>query len=147
MAEEETQQEMAQKMEAMIGSMSAEEKRNILKGLVSKLTEGVDTQEMMPTMMMSMMGSKGEMKKKMAKVMQGGEESESMMPKMMLSMMMPHCIKTMMPAISKDKRVKLASKLVGTVVEQASNGMSGKERASFVAKIVEAVMLSTNKRE
>ena len=117
--------------------------------MVSKLTECVETNEMMLTMMMmmGMMGSKGDMKKKMEKMMQGGEERELMMPEMMLSMMMPHCIKMMMPAISNDKRAKLASKLVGNVGEQASSDMSGKEKASFVAKVVETVMLSTNKTE
>lgn len=70
--------------------------------------------------------------------MQEGEESE---------LMMPHCIKMMMPAISKDRRAELASKLVGTVVEQASSGMSGQEKASFVSKIVESVLVATNKPE
>lgn len=63
MVQEETQRGIAEMMEAMIDSMSAEEKKDIMSGTMSKLTEGIDAQEMMPTMMMSMMGSTDAMKK------------------------------------------------------------------------------------
>ena len=97
-------------------------------------------QEMMPKMMMGMMSDKeGGMKEMMAKMMHGGKEEEFAMPEMMLKGMMPHCIKMMMPTISKDKRSDLASSLVNTIMEQASKGMSDEEKTTFVEKVVKTI--------
>ena len=61
------------------------------------------------------------------------------MPEMMLKGMMPHCIKMMMPAIANDKRADLVTNIVSALMEQATSGMSGEEKAAFVAKTVETV--------
>jgi hypothetical protein len=113
----------------------------MMMGMMGKMKEGINMEEMMPKMMMAMMNAEeaGGMKEMMVKMRQGGEEKESMMPEMMLKGMMPHCIKMMMPAIGKDKRAELVSSIVSTLKEQATRGMSGEEQAAFVAKIVESV--------
>jgi len=135
-------EEMHEMMEKMFSSMTADDKKEMMMGMMAKMKEGIDMQEMMPKMMMGMMSAKegeGGMKEMMAKMMHGGEEQESMMPEMMLKGMMPHCIKMMMPAVSKDKRADLVSGMIDTLMEQASSGMSDEEKATFVAKVLETI--------
>jgi hypothetical protein len=142
MNKEEMQSMMPEMMEKMFASMTADDKKEMMIGMMAKMKEGIDMQEMMPKMMMGMMSAKegeGGMKEMMAKMMHGGEEQESTMPEMMLKGMMPHCIKMMMPAISKDKRTDLVSGIVRILMEQASSGMSDEEKATFVGKVVETI--------
>ena len=142
MNKEEMQSMMPEMMEKMFSGMTTDDKKEMMMGMMAKMKEGIDMKEMMPKMMMGMMSAKegeGGMKEMMAKMMHGGEEKESMMPEMMLKGMMPHCIKMMMPAISKDKRADLVSSVVSTLMEQASSGMSDEEKATFVAKVVETI--------
>ena len=77
---EEMQSMMPEMMEKMCASMTADDQKEIMMGMMTKMKEGVDMKEMMPEMMQCC-----------------GEEGESMMPEMMLKVMMPHCIKMMMP--------------------------------------------------
>ncbi len=138
----EMQSMMPEMIEKMFSGMTTDDKKEMMMGMMAKMKEGIDMKEMMPKMMMDMMSAKegeGDMKETMAKMMNGGEEKESMMPEIMLKGMMPHCIKMMMPAISKDKRADLVSSLVNTIVEQASSGMSDEEKTTFVEKIVETI--------
>lgn len=101
-----------------------------------------EMQDMMREMMSQMCAEEdsGGMKEKMSGMMQGGDDKESAMPEMMLKNMMPHCIEMMMPAIAKDKRAELVSGMVGTLVEQASSGMSDEEKRSLKAKVVESMI-------
>ncbi len=59
-------------------------------------------------------------------------------PEMMMDMM-PHCFGMMLPKMPKEKRMDVVLKMVGTLVEQGSAGMSENERKEFVAKVVERV--------
>ncbi len=138
----EMQSMMPEMIEKMFSGMTTDDKKEMMMGMMAKMKEGIDMKEMMPKMMMGMMSAKegeGDMKEMMVKMMNGGEEKEPMMPEIMLKGMMPHCIKMMMPAISKDKRADLVSSLVNTIVEQASSGMSDEEKTTFVEKIVETI--------
>ena len=142
MNKEEMQSMMPDMMEKMFSGMSTDDKKEMMMGMMAKMKEGIDMKEMMPKMMMGMMSAKegeGGMKEMMAKMMHGGEEQESMMPEMMLKGMMPHCIKMMMPAISKDKRADLVSNMVSTLMDQASRGMSDAEKTRFVAKVINSI--------
>ena len=142
MNKEEMQSMMPEMMEKMFSGMTTDDKKEMMMGMMAKMKEGIDMKEMMPKMMMGMMSAKegeGGMKEMMAKMMHGGEEKESMMPEMMLKGMMPHCIKMMMPAISKEKRADLVSNMVSTLMEQASSGMSDEEKATFVSKVVDTI--------
>lgn len=142
MNKEEMKKMMPEMMEKMFSGMTVDDKKEMMMGMMSKMKEGINMQEMMPKMMMGMMSAKegeGGMKEMMVKMMHGGEEKESAMPEMMLKGMMPHCIKMMMPAISKDKRADLVSSLVNTIVEEASSGMPDAEKTKFVEKVVETL--------
>ena len=142
MNKEEMQSMMPEMMEKMFSGMTTDDKKEMMMGMMSKMKEGINMQEMMPKMMMGMMSDKegeGSMEEMMSKMMHGGEEKESAMPEMMLKGMMPHCIKMMMPNISKDKRADLVSGLVNTIVKQATNGMSDEEKTTFVEKIVDTI--------
>lgn len=61
------------------------------------------------------------------------------MPQMMLKCMMPHFIKMMMPAISKDTRADIVLGMIGALMEQASSGISVEEKAALKAKVFEAI--------
>ena len=142
MNQDEMQNIMREMMGQMFANMTSEDKIEMMMGMMDKMKEGINMEEMMPKMMMAMMSAEkgtGGMKEMMAKMLQAGEEKESMMPEMMLKGMMPHCIKMMMPAIAKDKRADLVTNLVSALMEQATSGMSGEEKAAFVAKTIETV--------
>ena len=99
-----------------------------------KMMEGVNMMEMMPGMMMSMMGGgKGEsgMAKMMSQMMGGGKKGEMSM--------MPQCLRMMLPDMPKEKRIDFVLRMVTTLVEQGCVGMSEEEKKDFVAKLVEKV--------
>ena len=135
MKKEEMQSKMHEMMQNMCAKMTSDEKTEMMMGMMGKMKESMNIEDMMSKM--STKDGPGGMKEMMAKMMQGGEGPESMMPEMMLKGMMPHCIKMMMPAISKDKRADLVSGMISTLMEQASNDMSDEEKASFTAKVTE----------
>jgi len=137
MNKEEMQSKMHEMMQKMCANMTSDEKTEMMMGMMGKMKEGMNIEDMMRKM--STKEGSGGMKEMMAKMMQGGEGPESMMPEMMLKGMMPHCIKMMMPSISKDKRADLVSGMISTLMEQASNDMSDEEKASFTAKVAEAI--------
>ena len=137
MNKEEMQSMMCETMAQMFAGMSIDEKKEMMMGMMGKMKDGINMEEMMSTM-----GSKegpGGMKEMMGKMMQGGGEQDSMMPEMMLKGMMPHCIKMMMPAVAQGKRADLVSGLIGTLVEQASSGMSDEEKAALKARVAETI--------
>jgi len=137
MNKEEMQSKMHEMMQKMCANMTSDEKTEMMMGMMGKMKESMNIEDMMRKM--STKEGSGGMKEMMAKMMQGGEGPESMMPEMMLKGMMPHCIKMMMPSISKDKRADLVSGMISTLMEQASNDMSDEEKASFTAKVAETI--------
>ena len=137
MKKEEMQGMMHDLMGQMFATMSSDEKLELLMGMMGKMKEDGDTEESAAEP--SEKEGPGGMKEMMAKMMKGGEAQEAMMPEMMLKGMMPHCIKMMMPNISKDKRTALASGLISTLVEQATSGMSDKDKAAFVSKVAKTI--------
>ena len=50
--------------------------------------------------------------------------------------MMPRCLTMMLPSIPKEKRVDFVLKMVATLVEQGSAGMSEEEKKCFVEEVV-----------
>jgi len=137
MNKEEMQGMMCDTMAQMFAGMSIDEKKEMMMGMMGKMKEGINMEEMMSKM--GAMEGSGGMKEMMAKMMQGGEEQDSMMPEMMLKGMMPHCIKMMMPAISKGKRADLVSGMVSTLLDEASSGMTDEEKAALKATVVETL--------
>ena len=150
---------MDEMMDAMMGKLSKEEKLEMMSTMMEKflagftvedkqkmmpkMMEGVNMMEMMPKMMMNMMGGnggEGGMMGMMSKMMGGGEGSAtSMMPATMMETMMPQCIKTFLPKMTKEKRIDFALNIASILVEQGSSGLSKKEKKDFVSKMIEKV--------
>ena len=129
-------------MEQCFGGMSADEKQEMCATMMAKMTEGIDTKEMMPKMMMGMMsggsGDKsGGMPDMMSKMMHC--DTDQQMPEMMLKEMMPHCIGMMLPAIDPDKRGEIAATILSAIVEKGSVGMSDEQMRSFLAALDEVL--------
>ncbi len=136
MNEGDRQAMMGAMMEQFFGGMGADEKKEMLAGMMGKMTEGLDMREMMPKMMMGMMsggGGPGKMQDMMSRMMEAGPEQQmSQMPEMMLKTMMPHCIGMMMPAVDPDRRGEVASAVLAALVEKGSVGMSDEQMRSFL---------------
>jgi len=140
---------MDEMMEAMMGSMSKEEKMEMMGTMMEKFLAGMTTEDkqkmmeqMMPKMMMGMMGGGekgGGMMGMMSQMMSGGQgKGMPMMPRMM-TQMMPQCLNMMLPGVPKEERVDFVLNMITTLMEQGSAGMSEEEKSEFVAKILERV--------
>lgn len=78
---------------------------------------------------------------------------EAMMPKIMacttktsrgnmphiMAEMMPKCLKTVLPKLSKEDRVDFALEMISILVDKGSVRMSEEEREEFVSQLVEQV--------
>ncbi len=126
MSKEEKQDMMNKMMGKFFADMTTEDKQRMMEQMMPKMMEGINMMEMMPKRMMSMMGG-GQGK---------GKGMPAMMPNMMTNMM-PHCMNMMLPAIPKEERVEFVLNMVTTLMEQGSAGMSDEEKNEFVAKILE----------
>lgn len=142
MSKEEKEEMMGKMMEKFFADMTPEDKQKMMGAMMPKMMEGVNMMEMMPQMMMGMMGEgEGGMMGMMSKMMEGGKETETpMMPQMMMEMM-PQCLKMMLPNVPKEKRIDFVLNMVTTLLEQGGVGMSSEEKADFVAKVVEKVKI------
>ena len=140
MSKEEKETMMGGMMDKFFADMTTDDKSKMMAQMMPKMMEGVNMMEMMPRMMMSMMGGEegeGGMMGMMSKMKEGGKEMP-MMPQMMTEMM-PRCLTIMLPNIPKEKRIDFVSKMVTTLVEQGSVGMSEEEKKSFRGKLVEKI--------
>ncbi len=152
MSKEEKDEMMDKMMGQFFADMTAEDKQKMMAEMMPKMMEGVNMMEMMPRMMMSMMGGgdseggmmgggegKGGMMGMMDKMMGGGQGEEMpMMPQMMMGMM-PQCLKIMLPNMQKEKRIDFVLEIVATLMEHGCADMSNKEKEDLVAKIIEKV--------
>jgi hypothetical protein len=130
MSKEDKQDMMSKMMEKFFGDMTAEDKQKMMEQMMPKMMEGINMMEMMPRMMMSMMSG-----------MTGGSQGTgmpAMMPHMM-TQMMPHCMNIMVPGIPKDERVEFILNMITSLMEQGTAGMSEEEKNEFVAKVMERV--------
>lgn len=143
LSKEEKLEMMSTMMGKFLAGFTVEDKQKMMEKMMPKMMEGVNMMEMMPKMMMNMMGGndgEGGMMGMMSKMMGGSEGSSMpMMPATMMEMMMPQCIKMFLPKMTKEKRIDFALKMVSTIVEQGSSGLSKKEKEDFVSKIIDMV--------
>jgi hypothetical protein len=137
MSAEEKDKMMGRMMEKFFADMTAEDKQKMMSEMMPRMMEGANMMEMMPGMMMGMMGGEKaegcgpEMIKKMKEGAPGADMP--MMPQMMTKMM-PQCLKMMLPKLSKEERGDFALRMVSTLMEQGSVGMSEEERNDFIAR-------------
>lgn len=142
MSKEDKEAMMGGMMDKFFADMTADDKSKLMAEMMPKMMEGVNMMEMMPKMMMGMMGGEGSecgMMGMMPGMKGGGKEAGmSMMPQMMMEMM-PQCLTMMLPKIPKEKRIAFVSKMVATLVEQGSVGMSEEEKKGFQEELVEKI--------
>jgi len=141
MSKEERQDMMGTMMEKFFADMTVEDKQKMMEQMMPKMMEGVNMMEMMPKMMMGMMGGSeggGGMMGMMSQMMGGQGTGVTMMPHMM-TQMMPNCLNAMLPSLPKEERVGFVLNMITTLMEQGSVGMSEEEKNEFIAKILERV--------
>ncbi len=150
-------------MESMMGSMmnrmSQEDKAAMMDKMMSKFFEGMSKedkqqmmQDMMPKMMegmtmMDMMSGmiggteQGGMMSGMMSNMAGGDCPGAQMPQMaqMMTRMMPHCLEAMLPQVPKEARIDFCLKLVKSMVDNGSTGMTEEEKKAFKQSLVDAI--------
>jgi hypothetical protein len=142
MSKEEKEEMMGKMMDKFFSDMTVDDRKKMMAEMMPKMMEGINMMEMMPKMMMNMMGGgEGEsgMMGMMSKMMGSDKEKEMPMMPQMMTEMMPQCLKMMLPNIPKEKRIDFVLKMVTTLMEQGSVGMSEEEKEDFLAKVVEKV--------
>ena len=141
MSKTEKDEMMNRMMDKFLAGMTAEDKKNLMAEMIPKMMEGINMMEMMPNMMMGMMGGENEggMMGMMPKMGGYGKEMQmKMMPQMMMEMM-PRCLSMMLPNIPKDKRIDFVLKMVATLIEKGSVGLSEAESREFLEKVTAAI--------
>jgi hypothetical protein len=137
-SKEEKQAMMAEMMERFFATMTAEDKQHMMEAMMPRMMEGMNMMDMMPNMMMGMMGEGKEAS--CLPEMTEGEKGKGIsgMPQMMMHMM-PHCLKMMLPHVAKDRRKEFALQIVATLMEQSCADMPEEEKQQFVAQVMEKV--------
>ena len=142
MSKEEKQDMMAKMMEKFFADMTAEDKQRMMEQMMPKMMEGINFMEMMPRMMMDMMGgdeSAGGMMGMMSQMMGSGQEKGMPIMPNMMTQMMPHCLNMMLPNVPKEERVEFVLDMVAKLIEQGSVGMTDEEKDEFMARILEKI--------
>jgi hypothetical protein len=142
MSKEEKMEMMGTMMEKFFAGMTTEDKQKMMEQMMPKMMEGVNMMEMMPKMMMGMMGGGekgGGMMGMMSQMMSGGQRKGTPMMPHMMTQIMPQCLNMMLPGVPQEERVDFVLNMITTLMEQGSAGMSEEEKSEFVAKILERV--------
>lgn len=134
MSKEEKKEMMSSMMDRFFAEMTPDDKQKMILEMMPKMVEGMNMMDMMPKMMMNMMGeSKGDMMQ-----MCRSKMGESGMPEMM-SEMMPKCLNMMLPKLSKKRRRDFVLKMTSILLQQGCKDLSENEKADFMKKIDELV--------
>jgi hypothetical protein len=127
---------MEKMMDYMMGRTTKEEKNEMMP----RMMQGANMMEMMSRMMMGMMGgekAEGCGPEMMEKMKEGGSGADMPMMPQMMTTMMPECLRMMLPKLSKEERKDFALRMISTLLEQGSVGMSEEERNDFAGRTVE----------
>ena len=142
MSKEDKDEMMDKMMGEFFAGMTAEDKQDMMATMMPKMMEGMNFMEMMPRMMMGMMGggeadccAPGATGKADESAQRGPAE---MMP-MMMQKMMPHCVEMMVPRMPHKERAEFVVKMMGTLAEQGSTGLSETEKADLSVRANEAL--------
>lgn len=142
MSKEEKEAMMDRMMDKFFADMTVDDKSKLMAQMMPKMMEGMDMMEMMPQIMMGMMGGEGGEGGMMGMMpdMKGSGKGTGMpmMPQMMMEMM-PRCLTMMLPNIPEEKRIAFMSKMVATLLEQGSVGMSEDEKKDFQEDLIEKI--------
>ena len=116
MSADEKKAMMGEMMDKFFAGMTAEDKQRMMEQMMPKMMEGINMAEMMPRMMMGMMGHRGKQGPKPAGAphAMGGHHPPDGPPMMghMMTQMMPGCVDMMMPVYGTARR-RIATKSAG----------------------------------
>jgi len=142
MSKEDRQEMMAKMMEKFFAGMTAEDKQNMMEQMMPRMMEGINMAEMMPRMMMGMMGhggGAGASSGRASHKMSGCHGDGPPMMGHMMTQMMPGCVDMMLPSIPKEERSEFVLQMISTLMEKGSVGMSEEEKSSLVARALERI--------
>jgi hypothetical protein len=136
LSKEEKLEMMSTMMEKFLAGFTAEDKQKMMERMMPKMVEGVNMMEMMPKMMMSMMGSDSGDSNMMSKMM--GDDKKTGMPMMpqMMTGMMPMCLGMILPSLPKKERVSFVPRMVSILMDKGCEGMSEREKKDLKAKVL-----------
>jgi hypothetical protein len=134
MSKEDKEEMMDKMMGEFFADMTAEDKQNMMAAMMPKMMEGMNFMEMMPQMMMGMMGG-GEGKGGTAEAGAQGEGAHAPMMHMMMSKMMPHCLEMMLPQMPSEERREFVLRMVSTLARKGCTDMSEEEKNDLVAGV------------
>lgn len=139
---------MDEMMEAMIGSMSQEDKQAMMAKMMEKFFAGMtaeDKQRMMEQMMPKMMGMMGHGGKpgprppRAPHAMGGHHPDGPPMMGHMMTQMMPGCVDMMLPGMPKEERTEFVLDMISRLMEKGTAGMSEEEKSGLVARALERI--------
>ncbi len=142
MSQEDKQAMMAKMMEKFFAGMTAEDKQRMMEQMMPKMMEGINMAEMMPRMMMGMMGHGGRPGPRPARAphaMGGHHPDAPPMMGHMMTQMMPGCVDMMLPGMPKEERSEFVLQMISTLMEKGTVGMSEEEKSSLVARALERI--------
>jgi len=142
MSKEEKRDMMVKMMEKFFADMTVEDKQRMMEQMMPEMIEGINFMEMMPRMMMGIMGgdeSSGGMMGMMSQMMGSGQEKGMPIMPNTMTQMMPHCLNMMLPNVPKEERVEFVLDMVAKLIEQGSVGMTDEEKDEFIARILEKI--------
>ena len=138
MSKEEKMEMMGTMMEKFFAGMTTEDKQKMMEQMMPKMMEGVNMMEMMMGMMGGGEKGGGMMGMMSQMIGQGEKRGMPMMPHMM-AQMMPQCLHMMLPGVPKEERVDFVLNMITALMEHGSAGMTEEEKSEFVAKVLEKV--------
>jgi len=142
MSKEDKQAMMAKMMEKFFAGMTAEDRQSMMEQMMPKMMEGINMAEMMPRMMMGMMGHGGRPGRRPAgapHAMGGHHPDGPPMMGHMMTQMMPGCVDMMLPGMPKEERSEFVLQMISTLMEKGTAGMSEEEKSSLVARALERI--------
>lgn len=148
MSKEDKEEMMDKMMGEFFADMTAEDKQNMMAAMMPKMMEGMNFMEMMPQMMMGMMGG-GEGKGGMGgPAAEGGapgqgEGAHAPMMQSMMTKMMPQCLEMVLPKMPPDERREFVLRMVSILARKGCAEMSEEDKHELVAgmtKRMEAIL-------
>jgi hypothetical protein len=136
MSKEDKEEMMDKMMEEFFADMTAEDKQKMMAAMMPKMMEGMDIKEMMPQMMMGMMGGAAKMSGQSASACGShsmGDAPQAPMMQTMMTKMMPHCLETVLPEMPPAERREFVLRMTSILARQGSVDMSDEEKKSLVS--------------
>lgn len=138
MSKEDKEEMMDKMMGEFFAGMTAKDKQEMMAAMMPKMMEGMNFMEMMPRMMMGMMGSgegTGCMPGATSEASEHAAGGPAPMMQMMMTEMMPHCLKMMLPQMPQEARREFVLKMVGTLLEQGSADLTDEEKNDLSVEV------------